>query len=386
ENEETAGQEEPETIEDNGHVNTQQQQQGSPNNKQKKEAETSTVPNKRRKRGQGFEDSSTPFQSSQISTTEILRGRGWKVDWVFHDHPHFWSVLKEELETTEFKEYAKQKLDALDPPSPFPSALHISENQTEKKEQEMGNTVTTPLLDPEYHFLFQPNPALVKALPRIEQDLLTMYRHRIASTDTAAQEKSLPLLRCLDIGCGSGRDMTYMVSRHANNVSTDSAAQWSAVGIDIREDSCERSMHLAHETFVPDGRRPYLADRVSTIVGEIDSKTGVLQVHRQYLYQASSSESQEQSSPPSRVLDLPNVEYLEPSPTLQQETLPATDSLAATAESLASESTSVSTALSKPCQSRDDRFDLVVIIRFLQRSLFPPLIKHWIRPGGFLLL
>jgi hypothetical protein len=39
-----------------------------------------------------------------------------------------------------------------------------------------------------------------------------------------------------------------------------------------------------------------------------------------------------------------------------------------------------------PAEAIDERFDLIVMIRFLQRSLFAPLVHHWLRPGGFLIL
>ncbi|KAG0231296.1 hypothetical protein BGX31_005564 [Mortierella sp. GBA43] len=215
---------------------------------------------------------------------------------------------------------------------------------------------------PPYHFLFRPNPDLVKILPQIEQELVRLR-------STSEPDKTTPLLRCLDVGCGSGRDMIYMVARSANDQAIR-GAEWSTLGLDQREDMCALVQQLARDTFLCDdsddkigndtnGSHPgrALASRVSTITGKIDPTTGVL-----WVSSSSTSGPMESRQQPLR---LKNVRYRDEAMDEAHQQL-----------------------LNQPTDSTtpDERFDLVVMIRFLQRPLFAPLVHHWLRPGGFIVL
>ncbi|KAG0364339.1 hypothetical protein BC939DRAFT_475179 [Gamsiella multidivaricata] len=275
----------------------------------------------------------------QIRSSNILKSRGYRTEWTFEDHPLFWTTFAEELSLSSMNR---------DPGQHTQPALEIIDGSKPSKER--------------YNFLFQPNPILVKILPTVERELLASR-----STQQAKSPHGSNLLRCLDVGCGAGRDMIYMVARSANGLAIN-GAEWSALGMDQREDMCGLGQQLVDDTFFQDPGEHIdakitdpgmeLATRVGFLVGKVDSESGVFWV---------SSPSSIPSHPQGKAgpLRLQNIRYHDVVLDQQQQQL--LGSAAAT-------------------ETKDQRFDLIIMIRFLQRSLFAPLVENWLRPGGFIIL
>lgn len=268
----------------------------------------------------------------------MLQVHGWSAGWTFQDEPEFWSAFQSEMASLQSKCGSITQLP------------QIEFGQQSSKGR--------------YHFLFQPNPFLVKVLPRIEHELVK----------SRWPTPTLDLLRCLDLGCGAGRDMTYMVARAPNQVA-EQRAEWSVVGIDEWHVACERAEHLARDTFGDDGpmrsiqqsngkdinndRDNYnsngYASRVSTIVGKIDPKAGVLWIKHK------PSEMESRITTPTPTLFLKNIRH-----------------------EASSQDDLILDTLKEHSERSSDRFDLIVMIRFLERAVLAPMVEHWLQPGGFI--
>ncbi|KAG0025110.1 hypothetical protein BGZ81_007418 [Podila clonocystis] len=147
-----------------------------------------------------------------------------------------------------------------------------------------------------------------------------------------------------------------MVARAPNHLA-ERHAEWSVIGIDEWHVACERAVQLARDTFGDD--RPMesaqescsnnngFASRVSTIVGKIDPKTGVLWIKPK--------PSDKRTIP---ILFLKNIQY---------------------------QASRQDEAMKKYPERSSDRFDLIVMIRFLERAVLAPMVEHWLRPGGFII-
>ncbi|KAF8930450.1 hypothetical protein BGZ58_008241 [Dissophora ornata] len=269
--------------------------------------------------------------------SDILKSRGWKAEWAFEDQPLFWEIFAEELKK---------------------GGIHVDPTLEIVEKDKVSSKNRTP-----YNFLFKPNPVLVKILPLIEQELATLRSDRLRGSERRDIEGRV-MLRCLDVGCGAGRDMAYLVARSANGLSVD-GVEWSVLGMDQREDVCELARHLARDTFLQDEETSTgkdLVARVNTLVGKVDSKTGVFWI-------SPSPTSPNGSDEKHSVKDWypllqPNIRHYDADLDRDHQELLAKSSVTST----------------------EDGFDLIVMIRFLQRSLFAPLVEHWLRPGGFLVL
>jgi len=306
------------------------------------------------------------------SPSEVLKSRGWTVPWVFEDRDEFWSLLKEELD-------GQRHGGITTATQPSNVRMKVVENGTQNQD-------TT-----KHHFLFRPNPVLVKILPWIERELVRVRQQQLGRQrqqgDNSGKEdqEGSRLLRCLDMGCGSGRDMVYMVAREPNKEGAPGAA-WTVLGVDQRLDACERTLQLAKETFChPDDNeqeetRPAkkkegsegrgggsLDSRISTVAGKVDATTGQFWI------------AQDQPLPPHNSIggDFMNARELKRNPLV----LP-------NVRSHDPERDKELLVLNAGDQERswEDHFDLIIMIRFLQRPLISPMVQHWLRPGGFILL
>ncbi|KAG0245497.1 hypothetical protein BGW41_000124 [Actinomortierella wolfii] len=320
-----------------------------------------------------------------------IRENGWSVPFVFYDSPEFWETMEDilceryqQLPSTSAdlpEATGQQEVQALqwkddDACRPKLGILTVRDEQrvllppnlveSESVLQKLQRAMYRP-------YLFKPNPWLAKTIITIERDLL---RTRASSADKDAT------FRCLDLGCGAGRDMTYLVSRALNNLQPNrTSPQWSLLGIDSFIGACEKSVSLAkttlsyHQSEEPGpsmqaNEKQYdYAARVSTLVAKIDSKTGVLWVDRAQL--------EPLSAPP---LILANVRY-------HDQDLDEQCTAALSSSSLVEHSSSSCTTLPAELQQqRTEPFDLIVMIRFLERNAMAPIVEHWLAPGGFLLL
>ncbi|KAG0030124.1 hypothetical protein BGZ82_007576, partial [Podila clonocystis] len=150
-----------------------------------------------------------------------------------------------------------------------------------------------------------------------------------------------------------------MVARAPNHLA-ERHAEWSVIGIDEWLVACERAEQLARDTFGDDrpmesvqessSKNNGFASRVSTIVGKIDPKTGVLWIK---------PKPSDKGTIPTLFLE--NIRY---NASCQDEF--------------------ILDALKKYPERSSDQFDLIVMIRFLERAVLAPMVEHWLRPGGFI--
>jgi len=189
--------------------------------------------------------------------------------------------------------------------------------------------------------LFSPSPLLGKALPQIEADL-------------RSKAHQLPAIaECLDVGCGSGRDMMYLCASATSSGSSSNGGsqepgkvQWRVTGLDSWAGALERAHDLAAAMLLP-------APDVTLAYCKICSDTGSIQ--------------------------------------LQQ--LPKSSKLHCCTNATVVDAASASNALNdkgppnRPADKYEstllNRFDVVVCVRFLERALLPRL-KSFLKPGGFI--
>ncbi|KAF9978449.1 hypothetical protein BGZ73_002345 [Actinomortierella ambigua] len=336
-------------------------------------------------------------QKAEYELLTWIRENGWSVPHVFHDSAEFWETMEEALQEQYLPQRAMDQVKETDMEgSPTQACwgddacrprLAIQITQGEQKVLLPTNLATTEstlqqkqraLYRP---YLFKPNPWLAKTISTIELDLL--------QTRSSGADQKTTKLRCLDLGCGAGRDMTYLVSRALNCLQPDgSSPQWTTLGIDSFIGACEKSITLAKTTLsTREGEQQRLdlsistsqnnseyAARISTLVAKVDSKTGVLWVDKAQL--------EPTSVPP---LVLPNVRYHDRD--LDEQCMAALES-----PSSSSSSTEAALSLTHECLPPTRQrgwatpFDLIVMIRFLERNAMSSIVEHWLAPGGFVLL
>ncbi|KAF9158378.1 hypothetical protein DFQ26_007720 [Actinomortierella ambigua] len=314
-----------------------------------------------------------------------IRENGWSVPHVFHDSPEFWETMEQALRERYLSprdpDQAEECLagthqeptwhdnDAFRRPRLgiqtcqngqtmlLPSNLAESESELQQRQRALYRP-----------YLFKPNPWLAKTISSIELGLLKKRTSSSTGQDSTT-------FRCLDLGCGAGRDMTYLVSRALNCLQPNrSSPQWTTLGVDSFIGACEKSTTLARTTLSNSGqehddrKKNKYSSRVSTLVAKVDSRTGVLWVDKMQL--------ESTAIPP---IILPNIRYLDPD--FDQQCIAAL-------ESSSSSSSSTHPPSLPPTQlpGRTAPFDLIVMIRFLERNAMSLIVEHWLAPGGFLLL
>ncbi|KAG0263779.1 hypothetical protein DFQ27_001604 [Actinomortierella ambigua] len=236
----------------------------------------------------------------------------------------------------------------------LPSNLAESESELQQRQRALYRP-----------YLFKPNPWLAKTISTIELGLL-----KTRTSSSTGQDPTT--FRCLDLGCGAGRDMTYLVSRALNCLQPNrSSPQWTTLGVDSFIGACEKSTTLAMTTLSnseqehDDQKKNKYSSRVSTLVAKVDSRTGVLWVDKMQL--------ESTTIPP---VILPNIRYYDPD--FDQQCIAALES--------SSSSTHPPSLPPTQLPRRTAPFDLIVMIRFLERNAMSLIVEHWLAPGGFLLL
>ncbi|KAJ3107792.1 hypothetical protein HDU97_003140 [Phlyctochytrium planicorne] len=93
--------------------------------------------------------------------------------------------------------------------------------------------------------LFKPCPLLEETLPIIEESLIEMKRGEMAAGEIPPPNQNIRF-RCLDMGCGAGRDLAYLAVRSGNSSGTENNQtlgqwHWEIVGMDWISDILERA-------------------------------------------------------------------------------------------------------------------------------------------------
>ncbi|KAJ1953506.1 hypothetical protein IWQ62_005976 [Dispira parvispora] len=194
------------------------------------------------------------------------------------------------------------------------------------------------VLDQGHHVLFDPCPSLHRSIAQIEVAL--------------GQVKGDKNWMVCDLGCGSGRDLVWLCTRHWRRSSTtpspalsDSKSnypQWYGLGVDA----------------VLGGLR-----RVRQLTFQLNSSDNVTLCHGKFHYDG-----------PLRLkspLDCPDLAN------------PSNSPLSTT---ITTEMSTLPTLGTEPIATLQGPFDLVLAIRFLHRPLFSQgQVDRWVAPGGFVL-
>nr|CAG8486008.1 5433_t:CDS:2 [Entrophospora candida] len=165
-------------------------------------------------------------------------------------------------------------------------------------------------------FLFQPNPFLMNNIELIEQSLIG---------ESFMYDQQKKVFNCLDVGCGSGRDICWLGARKSSGV------DWYVTGMDVLTSALDRAKLLAKRMDVP--------HKIQTINAKI--------------------------------LNNGNIKLLLPIRKDENKEI-------ITSEKEHKKESNEEEILNK-------RYDLVLCIRFLNRNFFDRMI-NLVNPGGFLLL
>jgi 2-polyprenyl-3-methyl-5-hydroxy-6-metoxy-1,4-benzoquinol methylase len=251
---------------------------------------------------------------------EQLRVRGWTPAVVFWDQPALWSAA---------------------------ASLELVDNTRASASEEI-------------RYLFSPCPFLEEQAARIEAALLS-----VNATITNPSNVSIPLWLC-DVGCGSGRDVAWMLARTGQQqqqqeqqlLSTDMSNSckqqqdrsvsfhWNACAIDAWQGAVTRTGQLlASRCFTPERAH---------IVRAQFQPDGLI-----------------------RYYDHPSGQSPDDRGQVNIATTPAGQS-----ESLSTYEVRDKSLAKQLLEHR--QYDLVVAVRFLERAAFPHL-DRCVRPGGFLL-
>ncbi|KAL1921316.1 uncharacterized protein VTP21DRAFT_11032 [Calcarisporiella thermophila] len=154
------------------------------------------------------------LDTTEGESTGWLLEKGWQAHWKFRDVKEFWQACEQ-------------------------AGVPVSNSDT-------LNSVEFP---PKPWFLFSACPFLVRHAPSIEK---------------ALEERDV--LRCLDLGCGSGRDLAWLLGR----------GRWAATGVDCWSGALERAEMLARGI----GRESQLETWEAKIMSDGKWKFGERNSHR----------------------------------------------------------------------------------------------------------
>ncbi|CAJ0636835.1 9232_t:CDS:2 [Entrophospora sp. SA101] len=164
-------------------------------------------------------------------------------------------------------------------------------------------------------FLFRPNPFLMNNIELIEQSLIG---------ESFMYDQQKKVFNCLDVGCGSGRDICWLSARKSSGV------DWYVTGMDVLTSALDRAKLLAKRMDVP--------HKIQTINAKILNNGNIkllLPIREDENKEIITSEKEHKKESNEEILN--------------------------------------------------KRYDLVLCIRFLNRNFFDKMI-NLVNPGGFLLL
>lgn len=301
--------------------------------------------------------SSPDFVPTHASLVELLRSYHWSIpsEWIFIDSPDLWSAASD-----------------------------------------IGLLVDGPNDPIEQHLLFQPSPYLLKHSNTIKQGVEEAERRRtrrdkqgddttsgVASpakqprldgalcvSNGSSDSSSSPPFSCLDIGCGSGRDLGWFLR---------SSPLWHGTGIDVSSDLLSRAHGLATTLGVE--------QRLATHVARINQATGEWRVGEEKITPPKSKKQRQadggdgvgggdgdgdgaSASTPANASGLSGAAQ-------RRENRRLKDALAA-AKAAAAVNVSV------PFLTRE--YDLILMVRFLSRAFFRLHLNRLLKPGGYFLL
>ncbi|RUS19197.1 hypothetical protein BC937DRAFT_87849 [Endogone sp. FLAS-F59071] len=212
-------------------------------------------------------------------------------------------------------------------------------------------------IPPEPWLLFHPCPFLASNIVFIERSLALRHPPLQQSSSTEFRP-----WRCLDIGCGSGRDITWLLSR--------SEARWTATALDAWTGAVERTRAL-FESMKFGGRVECLAQ--AKVMADGGWRL-ISPAQRPAEAQQQELDGVDKNAPPV----LADTRSSNSNPNIS-----ATPSK----KEIFSPGLPTSTFFSHlfPNNSSSPTFDLILTIRFLSRPLLPHL-SQLLAPGGFLLV
>ncbi|CAG8536601.1 3111_t:CDS:2, partial [Paraglomus brasilianum] len=199
--------------------------------------------------------------------------------------------------------------------------------------------------------LFQPNPFLMSNVESVEQSLLKLGDHTGSFT-----------LECLDIGCGSGRDTVWLCAIR-NEV------DWRVTAVDAWPGALERTRALAKGLGVE--------KRVETVNAKVMADGDIRGIS-----EGDNADYGDKSGLNVKEVGIGRCIDLSNNDASVVRTHDSTPAIIAN-DILPNRPQFSSTPTSLPFLDRT--YDLVLMIRFLSRELFPT-IRRLVRPGGYVLI
>ncbi|CAH1758056.1 15986_t:CDS:1 [Entrophospora sp. SA101] len=227
---------------------------------------------------------------------QLLKDHGWRINWVFNEaDDEVWKFAKE----FNILEICENILSS-------PTNNNINNNNYSS-----GNSDCKM----KKWFLFRPNPFLMNNIELIEQSLIG---------ESFMYDQQKKVFNCLDVGCGSGRDICWLSARKSSGV------DWYVTGMDVLTSALDRAKLLAKRMDVP--------HKIQTINAKILNNGNIkllLPIREDENKEIITSEKEHKKESNEEILN--------------------------------------------------KRYDLVLCIRFLNRNFFDKMI-NLVNPGGFLLL
>ena len=335
--------------------------------------------------------SSPAFRFSRESILQLLRFYGWRVPdaWAWSDSAELWAAAQAAgVAVHDHRQPVTQHL-LFSPAAAL--QLHFDEicQALHKQRQDAAASADpdSPLLQPK------------QARPADASCVSSTAGPEAASTAPSSASPS-PLM-CLDVACGSGRDLCWLLwheaqqRRHSPN--PNAALVWAGVGVDCAAGALQRAQQLADQLGV--------ADRVQLRRARINQQTGQWHVSGKAdgggesagdpePMGASADGAGDATAAASSVACAapPSATALKPSQQQRREKRKKKEALrAAAAASITAPDAAVSSSYSSSSSSSSSflppaSFDLIVCVRFLCRSVIRTQLRRLLRPGGFFLL
>lgn len=319
--------------------------------------------------------SSPMFEYSPSAILALLRFYRWTIpdEWVFSDSPAFWQSAA-----------GVPSLRLCGPSDPIERRILFA---------------PSPYLDQHFAYVQEQLVAARHSQPTDSNKQARSETAQCVTASTSASESasasactsspsvdaSTPF-HCLDVACGSGRDLCWLLWQSAKS----SWPSWRATGVDVSASSLERATHLARQLGVE--------QHLETVQARINQATGEWRVtwpdqQKQATPAASpaaaaaattvacsplgSAASDASSAGAAAMVDQPAGAK---SQQQRREKRKQKDAMRAAAAA------AVATAGATAPPFLHQQYDLIVIVRFLSRVFFRTQLSRLLKPGGFFLL
>jgi SAM-dependent methyltransferase len=356
-------------------------------------ASTYTITQERSQHGTQLDNGSTAvFLKGTCSLHEFLTSRGWAAACFLQDCPELWQAAEQlqllEQQPADLQQLAKRCLFApsqlleaqVEGIAAALAALRLREQQQDRLEERWPG-------------------GSQQQQPAVAAGSCSSSNGSSSSSQQPGAGAAQVCLHALDVGCGSGRDVAWLASRqHVINrcsscvsTKTEDASRatqqqqqqgqlavhvsWHVTGVDEWLGALERAADLA-------AAMQLSAQQVQLVLGSICPQSGSMQLQRlpakSRLHQGQHASVLHADSPEAAAAPALTSRHIQEA-AAQPSTQPA--SLAGGAAALASADIAGSSSI---VSTVFRQYDLILCVRFLERSLLPQL-RCMLKPGGYIL-